>query len=149
MGSILSSFLGGGETADAASSPSEPSRIQTFHSPERWQLHFNEFKDSSQLVNCDRLVSFLLDGAKMVIDFTASWCGPCRFMEPTVEAMASKFTNVGFSKIDVDVLLDVAQEFQVEAMPTFVLLKKGKEVDRVVGAKKDELEKKIEKHRAS
>lgn len=42
----------------------------------------------------------------------------------------------------------MAQEFQVQAMPTFVLVKKGKEVDRVVGAKKEELEKKIEKHRA-
>jgi len=42
----------------------------------------------------------------------------------------------------------VAGEFQVQAMPTFVLLKKGKVIDRVVGAKKDELEKKIEKHRS-
>lgn len=42
----------------------------------------------------------------------------------------------------------MAQEFQVQAMPTFVLVKNGKEVDRVVGAKKDELEKKIEKHKA-
>nr|DAD31134.1 TPA_asm: hypothetical protein HUJ06_009985 [Nelumbo nucifera] len=43
--------------------------------------------------------------------------------------------------------LEVAQEFKVEAMPTFVLIKQGKEVDKVVGAKKDELEKKILKHR--
>ena len=43
---------------------------------------------------------------------------------------------------------DVAQEFQVQAMPTFVLVKKGKEIERVVGGKKDELEKKIEKNRA-
>ena len=42
----------------------------------------------------------------------------------------------------------MAQEFQVQAMPTFVLWKKGKDVDKVVGAKKDELEKKIEKHRS-
>ena len=42
---------------------------------------------------------------------------------------------------------DVAQEFQVQAMPTFVLVKGGKEIDRVVGAKKDELERKVEKHR--
>lgn len=41
----------------------------------------------------------------------------------------------------------VAQEFGVQTMPTFILLKRGKEVDRVVGAKKDDLKKKIEKHR--
>ncbi|KAH7554030.1 hypothetical protein JRO89_XS12G0098800 [Xanthoceras sorbifolium] len=45
--------------------------------------------------------------------------------------------------------LDVAKEFEVQATPTFVLVKRGKEVDRVVGAKKDELQKKIQKHRAS
>uniref|UniRef100_A0A2N9IBX7 Thioredoxin domain-containing protein n=1 Tax=Fagus sylvatica TaxID=28930 RepID=A0A2N9IBX7_FAGSY len=135
MGSLLSSLIGGGETAEAAAaSSSEGSRVLSFHSSARWQLHFNNSKDSSQL---------------MVIDFAASWCGPCKFMEPAVQAMASKFTEVEFAKIDVDELADVAQEFQVQAMPTFVLVKKGKEVDRVVGAEKDELEKKIEKHRAA
>lgn len=47
------------------------------------------------------------------------------------------------------ILQDVAREFQVQAMPTFVLVKKGKEIDRVVGAKKDELERKVEKNRAT
>ena len=41
----------------------------------------------------------------------------------------------------------IAKEFGIEAMPTFILIKKGKEVDRLVGAKKDDLQKKIEKHR--
>ncbi|PQQ06743.1 thioredoxin H2 [Prunus yedoensis var. nudiflora] len=107
--------------------------VTSFHSSARWQLHFNSLKDSSQL---------------LVIDFSASWCGPCRFIEPAVHAMATQFTDVDFAKIDVDELSEVAQEFAVQAMPTFVLLKKGKEVDRVIGAKKDELEKKIQKHRS-
>ena len=41
---------------------------------------------------------------QMVIDFAVSWCGPCKFMEPTIHAMASKFTEVEFAKIDVDEL---------------------------------------------
>lgn len=49
---------------------------------------------------------------------------------------------------NVEISQDVAQEFGVQAMPTFVLVKKGKEVDRLVGASKDELERKIQKHRA-
>ncbi|KAI6700591.1 hypothetical protein NL676_014915 [Syzygium grande] len=131
MGSFLSSLLRA--TADGSpESPSEPSRVQAFHSAPRWQLHFNAVKETSQL---------------MVIDFAASWCGPCRMVEPAVQAMASKFADVEFAKIDVDELSDVAREFGVQAMPTFVLVKKGKEVDRIVGAKKDELEKKIQKHR--
>nr|XP_027102044.1 thioredoxin H2-like [Coffea arabica] len=83
----------------------------------------------------------------MVVDFAASWCGPCKLMEPLVKDMSGKYTDIDFVKIDVDELPDVAQEHRVQAMPTFLLLKQGKEVDRIVGAKKDELEKKILKHR--
>ncbi|TKY65220.1 Thioredoxin H2 [Spatholobus suberectus] len=135
MGAILSSLVGGPAAAEAAASSSaEDSRVLTFHSSVRWQLHYNEVKETSKLV---------------VIDFSATWCGPCRFMEPVIKEMAGKFTDVEFVKIDVDELSDVAREFNVEAMPTFVLMKRGKESDRVVGADKDELEKKIEKHRAT
>nr|UYX45859.1 thioredoxin h [Petunia x hybrida] len=133
MGSILSGFLGGGEAAAAAADESSgPSRVIAFHSSNRWQLHFNSSKQLNKLI---------------VVDFAASWCGPCKFMEPAINAMASKYTDVDFVKIDVDELSDVAQEFGVQAMPTFVLFKQGKEVERVTGAKKDELEKKILKHR--
>ena len=131
MGSFFSSLSAGAE--ENKHDGSSPSGVQAFHSSARWQLHFNQIKDSSKL---------------MVIDFSASWCGPCRMIEPAVDALADKFSDVEFAKIDVDELSDVAQEFSVQAMPTFVLVKKGKEVDRIVGAKKDELERKVEKDRA-
>ncbi|KAL1207742.1 Thioredoxin H5 [Cardamine amara subsp. amara] len=82
----------------------------------------------------------------IVIDFTASWCPPCRFIAPIFVEMAKKFTNVIFFKIDVDELQAVAKEFKVEAMPTFVFLKEGEIVDRVVGASKDEIQQKLMKH---
>ncbi|KAL2543064.1 Thioredoxin H2 [Abeliophyllum distichum] len=85
--------------------------------------------------------------AQMVIDFTATWCGPCRYMEPAMNEFAAKYTDVEFIKIDVDELEDVAQEFEVHVLPTFLLIKKGIEVDKHVGANKQELRKKIEKHR--
>ncbi|XP_068335200.1 thioredoxin H2-like [Pyrus communis] len=125
MGSYLSRYID--------HSAGEESGVTSFHSSERWQLHLNAHKESSQL---------------LVVDFSASWCGPCRFIEPAIRAMAAKFTDVQFAKIDVNELSEVAQAFGVEAMPTFVLLKKGKEVDRVIGAQKDELEKKVEKYRS-
>ncbi|XP_022739294.1 thioredoxin H2 [Durio zibethinus] len=130
MGSFFSSLLGYSDSPSEDSSSS--SGVLTFHSSPRWQLHFNSVKETPNL---------------MVIDFSASWCGPCKFMEPALNDMAAKFTEVEFVKIDVDELPDVAQEFGVQAMPTFVLLKKGKEVDRVVGAQKNELEKKVAKHK--
>ncbi|XP_050225582.1 thioredoxin H2-like [Mercurialis annua] len=134
MGSILSALYGGGAAAtDEQSEIDGHPAVTAFHSSNRWQLHFNSMKESPQL---------------MVIDFAASWCGPCKFMEPELIAMAHKYTDVSFAKIDVDELPSVSQEFGVQAMPTFVLVKRGKEVDRVVGAKKDELIKKIVKNRA-
>nr|KYP65971.1 Thioredoxin H-type [Cajanus cajan] len=82
----------------------------------------------------------------MVIDFTATWCGPCKYMNPVIQEFAAQYTNVEFIKIDVDELMGVAKEFRVQAMPTCILMKKGKVVDKVVGAKKEELQKLIEKH---
>ncbi|XP_010441109.1 PREDICTED: thioredoxin H2-like [Camelina sativa] len=130
MGGVLSAVFGSGEDAGAES---EPSRLLKFSSSARWQLHYNEIKESNKL---------------MVVDFSASWCGPCRMIEPTIHAMADKFTDVDFVNLDVDELPDVAKEFNVTGMPTFVLIQKGKEVERIIGAKKDELESKVSKLRA-
>ncbi|WCJ18672.1 thioredoxin 2 [Euphorbia peplus] len=135
MGGIISGLMGGDAAAAAAGSSFDEgsSGVTCFHSPQEWHLHFNSLKDSNQL---------------MVIDFTATWCGPCKFMEPQVKIMANRFSDVSFAKIDVDKLPEVSQEFGAQSIPTFVLVKKGKEVDRVVGAKKDELLNKVEKHRS-
>ncbi|KAF5726794.1 thioredoxin H7-like [Tripterygium wilfordii] len=84
----------------------------------------------------------------LVIEFTATWCGPCRYMEPVMTEFAAKYsTDADFIKIDVDNLAVVAQQFETSVLPAVVLVKDGKEVDRVAGVKKDELQKKIEKHR--
>ncbi|XP_059292002.1 thioredoxin H2-like [Lycium ferocissimum] len=108
-------------------------QVIRFHSSATWQLHFDSLKETNKLI---------------VIDFTASWCGPCRHMEPVINEFAAKYTDVEFIKIDVDELADVAQEYGVQAMPTFVLIKQGKIVDKLVGADKDGLQKKIEINRA-
>ncbi|KAG8373240.1 hypothetical protein BUALT_Bualt11G0003100 [Buddleja alternifolia] len=82
----------------------------------------------------------------IVVDFTASWCGPCRFIAPFFAELAKKLPNVTFLKVDVDELKSVASDWAVEAMPTFVLLKDGKILERVVGAKKEELQQAIAKY---
>ncbi|CAJ1931671.1 unnamed protein product [Sphenostylis stenocarpa] len=113
-------------------SSSSSSLILTFHSTAKWKAHFDASKETNKL---------------MVIDFTASWCGPCKYMDPIIKEFAAKYTNVEFIKIDVDELMEVAQAFEVQTMPTFILIKKGKIVEKVVGAKKEELQKLIEKRR--
>ncbi|KAK2374973.1 thioredoxin H2 [Trifolium repens] len=120
------------EYAHHTSTKSPPSsHILSFHSTAKWKAHFDASKEINKL---------------MVIEFTATWCGPCKYMDPIIQDFAVKYIKVDFIKIDVDELMGVTQEFQVQAMPTFILMKKGKVVDKVVGAKKEELEKLIEKH---
>ncbi|CAI9092750.1 OLC1v1028076C1 [Oldenlandia corymbosa var. corymbosa] len=108
------------------------SKVTQFHSEQKWKLHFEDSKQSNKL---------------MVIDFSASWCGPCRFMEPIIDEFSAKFTDVEFVKIDVDELADVAKEFGIQSMPTFVFVKNGKEVDKLNSADREELERMIYKYR--
>lgn len=79
----------------------------------------------------------------LVLDFSASWCGPCKRIAPYVEQLARKYDNVVFAKIDVDEVPDVASEFHVSAMPTFVFVKNGNEINRFEGANQKQLEESI------
>ncbi|CAH9125261.1 unnamed protein product [Cuscuta epithymum] len=133
MGGLLSALTGEAEAAEAPTTESSsPSRVIVFESSHAWKQHFNAAKELNKL---------------MVVDFTASWCGPCKFMAPFIDTMASKYTDVNFIKIDVDEVKEAAEEYGVTAMPTFVFIKQGKVVDKVVGANKGELEEKILKHK--
>ncbi|KFK31763.1 hypothetical protein AALP_AA6G156100 [Arabis alpina] len=85
----------------------------------------------------------------IVIDFTATWCPPCRMIAPIFVEYAKKFVDVVFFKVDVDELQAVAKEFEVEAMPTFVYMREGVVIDKVVGAAKEEIQAKLEQHSAA
>merc|ERR1712141_823882 len=69
-----------------------------------------------------------------IVDFHAQWCGPCKMIAPKFQEFATKYTNVIALKVDVDDLDDTAQKMEISAMPTFLVLKGGKEVDRLMGA---------------
>lgn len=90
--------------------------------------------DLDQYINSDKLT---------VIDFSAKWCGPCRMISPYFVELSqqSDFSNVQFLKIDVDDVEAAAQKYEVEAMPTFVFIKNGREIEdaRLTGASKDRL----------
>ena len=64
----------------------------------------------------------------VVIDFYATWCGPCKVIAPKVEEMSSSMSNVVFLKVDVDENEDAAGEYNISAMPTFIFMKNNAKV---------------------
>lgn len=77
----------------------------------------------------------------VLVDFWAAWCGPCTMLSPIVEQLAEEHPEMAFGKVNVDEAPELAQQFQVSAIPTLVLFKDGKAVDVSVGVRsKDDLE---------
>jgi len=71
----------------------------------------------------------------MVVDFWAPWCGPCRMVSPIVEELAAEYAGkVAFGKVNVDEEMMVASSYGVQGIPTLMVFKNGKAVDRIVGA---------------
>ncbi|KAL0441168.1 UNVERIFIED_CONTAM: TPR repeat-containing thioredoxin TDX [Sesamum radiatum] len=81
-----------------------------------------------------------------LIYFTATWCGPCRFISPVFSSLAGKYPKVVFLKVDIDGARDAAAEWNISSVPSFFFVKNGREVDKMVGADKSTLEKKIAQH---
>jgi len=86
-------------------------------------------------------------GEKAVfIDFYATWCGPCKMIAPKIEQWAKEYPNVVTLKVDVDEAEEVALKYDISAMPTFKMFKKGAEVEAVVGADPEKVQALFKKY---
>lgn len=71
----------------------------------------------------------------VLVDFWASWCGPCRMLSPIVDQLAEERTDVKVGKVNVDEEQDLAQEYRIMTIPTLLLFKDGQRVASSVGVK--------------
>lgn len=82
----------------------------------------------------------------VVVDFYATWCGPCKGIAPKFAKLAAKHENVLFMKVDVDEAEEIVANFDVRLMPTFIFLLDGKQIDIVEGALEERLLETIAKY---
>jgi len=86
-------------------------------------------------------------GSKLVVvDFTASWCGPCKRIAPFFDELSTKYPNAVFLKVDVDQCQETAASNGVSAMPTFLFFRNKTKIDKIQGADNKALEDKIKQH---
>ncbi len=74
----------------------------------------------------------LKSNKKVLVDFFATWCGPCRMLAPILEQVQGE-TDVEIVKVDVDESMDLARKYGIMSIPTMILFENGEEKDRVTG----------------
>ena len=74
-------------------------------------------------------------GKLMMVDFWASWCGPCRMVGPIIDEIANERQDVKVGKINVDEQPELAAQFQIMSIPTLMVIKDGKIINKATGAR--------------
>lgn len=83
-----------------------------------------------------------------IVDFNATWCGPCKMLAPVLEELSGEMSDVDFFGVDVDENPVLSVNYSIHSVPTLILFKDGLEVDKMIGfTPKEELKEWIEENR--
>ena len=82
----------------------------------------------------DRYDEIISKDRLTLVDFWAEWCGPCKSMHPIFTRLAKKYENIKFVRVNVDNNQNISMKFGVQSIPTFIMFKNGKPIDKMIGA---------------
>ena len=100
----------------------------------------------AKLINSQEFDNTIESGV-VVVDFFATWCGPCKMLAPVIDELSGELENVNFVKVEIDQSMDLAQKFKIVSVPTLKVFKNGEEVDTLMGfMPKEVLKSKVEAH---
>ena len=85
-------------------------------------------------VNAEKVKQLQVEGKKIVVDYWAKWCGPCRTLIPRLELLESQYPDVTFVKVDVDENMDACLDLGIRSVPTVIIYNGTNLVDRSQGA---------------
>lgn len=105
-----------------------------------------------QLDTADEFDAMVAEAAKegklLLVDFYATWCGPCKTIAPKIVAMAEEMKDFClFAKVDVDENEETAEKYEIQAMPTFLIFANGMKVDSMAGANETKIREMINKNK--
>lgn len=75
----------------------------------------------------------VINEGKVVVDFFATWCGPCKMLSPVMDEISNELSDINFYKVDVDKNEDIAREYGIMSIPTIIIFENGKVVNTLVG----------------
>ena len=84
-------------------------------------------------INQDAFEEEVLKKEKVLVDFNAKWCGPCRMLGPVLEQVSNEIENVSFVSIDTDDNHELAKEYGIMSIPCLIVFENGKETNRSIG----------------
>ena len=89
----------------------------------------------ARIINSSEFSALLQEDKLLVVDFYATWCGPCKKLSPTLDEVSEEFAGqVNIVKVDVDESEDLALNYGIRSVPTVLFFKNGQQVDKFVGA---------------